>query len=162
MVALLNTVGTFTLSLWVGCLFCFAVLVAPLPFRLLASREEAGVLNGAILHRVESVGLVLGGMALLAAAFSFALMVQIGQGVGLAAGRGLATMIVLGCTLADMTVIRPRLDQIKQHGGQPVTELAEDHPARVEFNRLHRQSVRVFAVALLTGLVGVALFGWRG
>lgn len=161
MVTLLNTVGTVTLALWVGCLFCFAALVAPLPFRMLSSRAEAGALNGAILHRVESVGLVLGGMALLAAAFAFGLAVQAGQAVALAGWRVAAIVIMLGCTLADMTAIRPRLEQIKQRIGRPLDDLPEDDPQRIEFNRLHRQSVQVFGAALLVGVAGIVLYGWR-
>lgn len=159
--SLLHTVSSLTLALWVGCLFCFAVLVAPLPFRMLKSRAEAGALNGAILQRVESVGLVLGGMTLLAAMLPFGLQVPGGPSMGQMAARGLAVVFMLGFTLADITAIRPRMEQIKLRIGRPIDELAEDDPERVEFNRLHKQSLLVFSGALLVGVVAVVLYGWR-
>lgn len=159
--SVLNTVAALTLALWVGCLFCFAVLVAPVPFRVLKSREEAGNINAAILQRVESVGLVLGGMTLLAAALPFGLQVPGGTPAGLLAFRLLAVLVMLGCTLADITAIRPRMEQIRAGLGRPLDELPEGAAERVEWARLHRQSVLVFGVALLTGMVAVVLFGWR-
>ncbi len=60
---LLKSIYLYSVSLWVGSLFFFTVIGAPLAFKILP-KEEAGKYTGAVFPKYFSLGYILGTIAL--------------------------------------------------------------------------------------------------
>ena len=131
------------LSAWVGSWLCFALVVAPLAFRVLPSTEVAGTLVSpalAWLHRSGAVAaLVVAGLA-----------AALGRGK-LAVGLPLLLALL---TLVSEFGVTPELAALREGAfGQ-----AGNLEAASAYRRLHGLSMSLFTVVLLGALF---LVGWH-
>lgn len=153
---MLQAVSALALALWVGGLFAL-VLFTPILFAQLESRELAGRLAGMAIARVDSLGMVAGGVLLLAHALDFSTAVTERGAAALPAARLGLVIAMLAATLLNTTLVRDRMRQAKDRIGGPIDSVAPSDPRRQEYRRLHRISSLLYAVTLILGLVDVVL-----
>jgi hypothetical protein len=137
------------LGAWVGAMLFFGMVVAPAAFAELPTRELAGRLAGRVLERLDLFG---AGVAVLVAASALA-QAGLGRGAGAWMLRlGLAILVL--CMLAGSFKVTHGMRSLRAEMGV-IDQVAENHPLRLAFGRLHRVSVRLYGGTLI---VAVALF----
>lgn len=154
----LNLLQYLMLTMWVGAMFGFAVLFAPVLFRNLSSREQAGHIAGESLARIDSLGLVAGGILLVVTA----LQAIDGGWASVDLGRVLVAAIMLALALVSAITLRQRIASIREQMGHPIDELSPDDPLRAEHRKYHALSRVVFTVNLLLGALLIVLSVLRG
>lgn len=157
MLQFLNVLQYIVLTLWVGSMFGFGALVAPVLFRSLPSRDQAGSMAGEIIARIESLGLVTGGIMLVVTA----LQAIDGQWQALDLLRLLLSAVMLGVVLLSSISFRQRLEAVRQKMGKPIDEVSEEDPDRVEYNKYHRLSRALFSLNMVLGAVLIVLSALR-
>jgi len=148
--SVLRFVQMFALGTWVGSIIYLSFVVAPGAFGVLQSRDQAGLMVGYSLARLHYMGMVAAVVYLvagLALAQSVRAFVQ-------PATLGVVLMLLL--TVASQTRVTPRLAGLRTEMVS-VDATPKDNPLRVEFDRLHRKSVRIEVVVLLVGIASLFL-----
>jgi hypothetical protein len=140
------------LGLWVGGMATLAFVVAPTLFRAAPSRAVAGTLFGAVLRSFGPVQIALGGIAAVA-------LVVLMQGGELRRRSGflrlsaLLLMLLLSCNA--QFILGPAIE--RERAAVPnFDSLPPGVPARARFDSLHKWSVWLGSVTLLTGAVLLA------
>lgn len=150
MSSVLRYLEFLSLGTWVGSILYLSFVVAPGAFATLGSRDQAGAVVGMALGRLHLLGLIAGVVYLVA---------RVGLARSLKALAGpaaLAVILMLVLTLVSQYGVSARMAHLRTEMGS-VDRTPEDHPLRVEFNRLHRTSVRLEGAILLLGLVALFL-----
>jgi uncharacterized membrane protein len=150
---ILRFVQVFALGTWVGSIFYFSAAVAPAAFRVLQSRDQAGLLVEFTLRRLHTLGVVA------AVAFLFASAILAMSASGLAKSLllpaiGVAVMLIL--TVISQHVVIRRMTNLRRQMVS-VAATPTDNPLRVEFDRLHRVSVQFEGATLLIGFAALFL-----
>lgn len=158
MLPFLNALQYLVLTLWVGAMFGFGALYAPVLFRSLSSRDQAGAIAGETLARIDSLGLVTGGIMLVITA----LQAIDGGWRSIDLGRFLASAVMLALVLVNTVTVRQRLAAVRQQMGRPIDEFAPADPLRAEYNKYHRISRSIFSVNMLLGTLLIVLSAVRG
>ncbi len=158
MMEFLEVLQYLALTLWVGAMFGFGALYAPVLFRGLSSRDQAGSIAGETLARIDTLGLVSGGILLVITALQN-FETQFRESIDL--GRILTAAVMLGLVLVGNLTIRPKLLAVRQQMGRPVEEFAKDDPLRMEYNKYHRVSRTLFSLNMLLGLLLIVLSALR-
>lgn len=144
----LEAVTQLCLGIWVGSMTGFA-MVAPQIFAAFGTqRQRAGDLAGAIIGRINTVGMILGFVALLA------LLPRLSS--ALARWRLALLAGALALSLVGAFYIFPQMAKAKP--GVPIEQLALNDPVRVNYDDWHKLSEKVFGAAMLLG-AGVILLG---
>lgn len=157
MILFLNVLQYLVLALWVGAIFGFGVLFAPVLFASLSSREEAGSIAGNVLARVDTLGLITGGIMLVVTALQ-AIDSHWGS---IDLGRLLTAVIMLTLVIISATTVRQRLNATKEKMGRPIDEYTPEDPLRQEYNQFHRISRLLFSVNMLLGILLIVLSALR-
>lgn len=158
MIPFLNVLQYLVLTLWVGAMFAFGALYAPVLFRSLPSRDSAGAIAGETLARIDTLGLVAGGILVLVTILQ-AIDPSVRWPVDL--GRIILAAVMLALVIVSSVSVRPRVTAVRQQMGKPIDEFAADDPLRVEYNRHHRLSRLLFSINLLLGVGLIALSALR-
>lgn len=150
MTHILRFLQVFTLGTWLGGILYLSFAVAPAAFGALGSRDQAGALVGLILARLHFFGWIAGVVFLLAVAFEVQLFS--------AALRPavLCVILMLALTGYSQWRVTPRMASLRAQMVS-VDRTPRDNPLRVEFDRLHRISVRLESGVLLLGLAALFL-----
>lgn len=157
MIPFLNVLQYLVLTMWVGAMFGFATLYAPVLFRSLTSREQAGSIAGETLARVDSVGLVASGILIVVTALQ-----AIGSGwSSLDLGRFLAAVTMLVLVLISSITIRQKLSGIRADMGRPIDDLPAEDPLRKEHRKFHMISQSLYTINLILGLLLIVLSALR-
>lgn len=150
MSSVLRYLEFLSLGTWVGSILYLSLAVAPGAFAILGSRDQAGAVVGMALGRLHLLGLIAGVVYLVA---------RVGVARSLAALAGpaaLAVILMLALTLVSQYGVSARMAHLRTEMGS-VDRTPDDHPLRVQFNRLHRTSVRLEGAVMLLGLVALFL-----
>jgi uncharacterized membrane protein len=148
--SVLRFIQVFALGTWVGSIIYLSFVVAPGAFGILQSRDQAGLMVGYSLARLHYLGLI--------AAVLYVL-------TGLALGPSLKTFLqpaTLGVvlmfllTVVSQSRVTPRLAELRTEMVS-VDATPKDNRLRVEFDRLHKTSVRIEVVVLLIGVAALFL-----
>lgn len=146
----LNILSFLSLSLWTGSMFFFSFVVAPTAFREFP-REMAGDIVGKIFPQYYLVGYI----SLIVAFISLLLKGIIDKPFPIV--RLLLILLMLGCTFYAGLSVHP-----KAHLQKTVIRTMEDGPEKEikqkEFSRLHRKSVILNLIALVSGVTLLLLF----
>ncbi len=137
-----------SLGTWIGAIVFLSFVVAPGAFSTLGSRDQAGAIVGMSLGRLHVLGLIAGAVFLVtyvAAQRSLA---------AIATPAALLVVLMMVLTAASQFGVAPRMAALRTQMGS-VERMPETSPLRVEFNRLHRVSVRLEVGVLLSGLVAL-------
>ena len=130
------------LAAWAGSWLCFALVVAPLAFRVLPSAEVAGQLVGPVLARLHWGGAVAGvALSLLAA--------RLRRGRLLVA---LPLVLAVACLASELGVT-PQMADLRDAAFGPDGDLT----ALLRYRRLHGLSMGIFSAVLLGTLALVPL-----
>lgn len=135
------------LTLWMGAAVLFVAVVAPAAFLVLPSRTLAGALVGRVLPVIFYAGVVIG-----AAIVVLDILGRTGTWPRTAAGA----VSALACAVAQL-VVGARIDRLRAAIGGPLESLASDDPRRIAFGRLHAFSVGWLGLAMLAGILALAL-----
>jgi hypothetical protein len=153
----LNVLQYLVLTLWVGSMFGFGALFAPVLFRSLSSRDQAGAIAGEALARIDSLGLVSGGVLVVVTVLQ---SMEAGwRAIDLA--RVLAAALMLALVLVNAVSVRQRLTAVRQQMGRPIDEFAPTDPLRAEYSKYHRLSRTLFSLVMLLGLLLIGLSAVR-
>ncbi len=146
----LRTVEFLCLGLWLGADVFLSFVVAPGAFAVLGNRDAAGMMVGFALGRMHYAGIVLGFV------FLFARLLRLRTIESLAIPAALCVVLMIGLTAASQFTVSNRLASLR---GQMVSvqQTASDNPLRIEFDRLHRASVRYEGAILLLGFISMFL-----
>jgi hypothetical protein len=153
----LNILLFLFLALWIGGMFGFGALYAPVLFRSLPSRDKAGQIAGETLARIDALGLVAGGIVSLVTI----LQAMEARWAPVDLLRVVIAVAMVGLVLFSAAVIRSRLTAIRAGMGKPIDEFAPEDPERVEYNRYHKLSTRLYSLVLLLGIILIALSAFR-
>jgi uncharacterized membrane protein len=148
--SVLRFLQVFGLGTWVGAIIYLSFVVAPGAFGILQSRDQAGLMVGYSLARLHYLGMI--------AAVLYVL-------TGLALGPSLKTFLqpaMLGVvlmfllTVVSQTQVTPRLAELRTEMVS-VDATPKDNGLRLEFDRLHKTSVRIEVAVLLIGVAALFL-----
>jgi hypothetical protein len=138
-------------GVWVGAMTGFAV-TAPQVFAAFgANRQAAGDLAGAMIWRLNTMGMVLGALAFLL------VIARLRHGYN--RWRAGLLAVSLGLSLFGAFYIFPQL--AKAQPPRPIQEYALTDPIRVSYDTWHSRSQQVFGGAILLG-AGVIILGSLG
>lgn len=147
----LEAITQLCTGIWVGSMAGFA-FTAPQIFRAFGdNRQAAGDLAGEMIWRLNSVGMVLGAIALLA------LLPRLRERLN----RWRSAILLLGLGLAAVGAFYIFPQMAAAQPPRPIQEYAETDPVRVEYNRWHQRSRQVFSGAILLGAGTVVLGAFR-
>lgn len=139
-----------SLGIWVGAIVYMAFVVAPAAFTVLPSQDQAGALVGVVLTRLHWLGVVCGGVYVVAGVA----LARSPKGFARAGVLAVIAMIVL--TLVSQLGIVSRMDRVRAEMGSYERTPATS-PLRKQFDRLHLVSVRIEGTVLLLGLAAIFL-----
>ncbi len=141
------------LSLWIGSITFFSAVAAPSIHRSMTSRALAGELVGTMLRRLNVIEI---GCCLFLLATSF-LSLRFLRERQSWVWYLILVILLMGLLTSFYTFhLTPKMEAVKEKVPGFDT-LAKDHPAKVEFNRLHRLYVQLMSLNLVIGL-GVLYF----
>ncbi len=140
----------FSLAVWVGGSVLVA-MAAPVVFRAVTSRDQAGAVFGEILRRFEAL------KQLLSLVLVIGVFVELERGGGLAGPAvvtGIAIFVAVATNVYLAMVLRPRMNYFRMKVGS-FDAAGPDDPWRKKFDRLHRRSTRVFMLGALAAAVAL-------
>ena len=140
----------FSLAVWFGGSVLVA-MAAPVIFRLVPSRDQAGGAFGEVLRRFEAVKQLL---SLLLVIGVFVELERAGGLAGPLVVSGIAIFAAVATNVYLSMVLRPRMNYFRMKVGSFDAAPPED-PWRRKFDRLHRRSTRIFLLGALAAAVGL-------
>jgi len=147
--SILRFVQVIALGTWVGSIIYFIVITQGI-FGVLQSRDQTGLMVGYSLARLHYLGMVAGvlylvaGLALAQSVKAFLQPAMIG------------VVLMLALTLVTQMRVLPRLAELRTEMVS-VDSTPKDNPLRMEFDRLHKTSVRIETTVLLIGIAALFL-----
>ena len=151
----LRFAGLVAVAAWFGGLLALGAIAAPSIFDVVdATRAEggralAGALFGEILGRFHVVSYVCGGVILV----TLTIRAVLGPRPRHFALATVTTLVMLAAALYSGIVLTGRIERLREEIGTAPSALAVDDPRRLEFGRLHAQSLAFHLVPLIGGLV---------
>jgi uncharacterized membrane protein len=147
--SILRFVQVIALGTWVGSIIYFIVITQGI-FGVLQSRDQTGLMVGYSLARLHYLGMVaavlylVAGLALAQSVKAFLQPAMIG------------VVLMLALTLVTQMRVLPRLAELRTEMVS-VDSTPKDNPLRMEFDRLHKTSVRIETTVLLIGIAALFL-----
>jgi hypothetical protein len=157
MKTLIRTLLLLSLIVWLGAEIFFPVVAAVTFTQLAPNTHEAGLIVGALLRILHGMGLVCGIvlLALLALAPAWGVF----RPRSVLAPMGLV-VVMLALTAYSQYGIIPAMERDRVEAGGVIDAAAQDNPARIHFNSLHKRSENVEGAVMLLGIVLVALVAY--
>ena len=144
------------LIVWIGGILFFAFVEAPTLFRVLPTTKMAGDVVSASLTKLHWMGLVSGGVFLVASLlYNWQKHVQLRPFSAI----HILVVLMLALTACSHFSITPRM-QVLRAEMQTIENLSLTDSRRVEFDRLHEWSTRLEGGVLLLG-VGIVFLTAR-
>ncbi len=141
------------LLLWAGMATGFGALGAPLIFRMLPSRDLAGLLAGAMVVRLDWAAWAAFGGAFLASYLPRWLAeVRDAEVIGPLRLWSAGALAALLLCLASSFIVSPRLQEIRSSLPGPVEALPPADPLRAAHAKAHRFSTQFFYLRLILAL----------
>ena len=146
----LRFLQVFALGTWVGAILYFAAVVTRGAFAVLPDADMAGAVVGFTIKGLHWLG-IIAAVVYLAAALGLGRSLR-----ALAQPAALGVILMLVLTLTSQRVVIARMDALRAKMISVATT-PRDNPLRLEFDRLHRVSVRLESGVLLIGLAALFL-----
>jgi len=154
MKTILRTVLHLTLIVWLGAEIFFPIVAAVTFAALRPDTHMAGAIVGHLLRILHGMGYSCGMIAVLMLALG-ATRKYFNPRAALVPVGVLAVMI--GLTLYSQLGILPAMERDRISAGGAIDVVNATNTSRIDFERLHRQSVYVEETVLLLGLATVCL-----
>lgn len=146
-----NLVYHLGLALWVGGALVLGALVAPALFRALP-RPAAGAIFGPTLRKFTRLRLDALVASILAAGVKQAVWERVATlWISL---RWAALFVMAAIVVYELASLEPALEARRVH---LTPEMADDHPERQAFQRLHKRSESLMKVSVVAALVAMLL-----
>lgn len=151
----LRFAGLVAVAAWLGGLLALGLVAAPSIFDVMDSsgaeggRLLAGAIFGEILGRFHVVGYVCAGVILV----SLTIRAVLGPRPRHFALATVTVLVMLAASLYSGIVLSARIEALGREIGAAPSTLAEDDARRLEFGRLHAQSMAFQVVPLIGGLL---------
>lgn len=149
--AFLRFLIVLSLVVWVGGIIFLSFVEAPTAFRVAPTRHMAGSVVGASLSILHWIGLFSGVVFLGSSMLASSLTTGSARPF---AARHLLVFGMLLLTIISQFGVSPQMASLRASFGDIDTVAATD-PARVQFESLHKWSVRLEVGVLLLGLAAV-------
>jgi uncharacterized membrane protein len=146
----LCTIEFLCLSLWLGSDVFLSFVVAPGAFRILGSRDQAGLMVGYSLWHMHFLGVVCG------IVFLVARLLRARTFAGLVTPAALCVVLMILLTVISQHAVSPKMAQLRLQMGS-IEATAEDSTLLEQFRRLHRVSVTLESGVLLAGFAATFL-----
>jgi uncharacterized membrane protein YjfL (UPF0719 family) len=141
------------LLLWAGMVLGFALLMAPLLFSIIPSRDLAGAVAARVVGRLDwSSFLAFGAALALALGPRWLQEVRDADGLGPQRLWGAAALVALLVCFASAFIISPKLHELRAGMNGPVEALAPDSPLRASYQKAHGISRQFMGLRLLLAL----------
>jgi len=151
--ARLDVAAAVLLLLWAGMVLGFALLMAPLLFSILPSRDLAGLIAGKVVARLDLAAWVAFGAAiLLVQGARWMMELRDPDVLGPMRLWGAAAVLALLMCFTSGFIISPKLRTIRARMDGPVETFAPDHPDRKAYQRAHGISRQLMGLRLLLAL----------
>jgi hypothetical protein len=151
--ARLDAAAAVLLLLWTGMVLGFALLMAPLLFSILPSRDLAGLIAGKVVARLDLAAWVAFGAAILLVQGSRWMMeLRDPDVLGPLRLWGAAAVLALLMCFTSGFIISPKLRTIRARMDAPVENFAPDHPDRRAYQRAHGISRQLMGLRLVLAL----------
>ena len=150
MTSILRFVEVFALGTWVGSIIFLSFVVAPGAFMVLSNRHDAGAVVGYLLGQLHWGGIIAGFIYLAA------LILEQKSPTGWFRAAAFAVILMMALTFSSQHFVSRRMTALRGEMGS-IDATPVDSPLRVEFDSLHRASVRIEFTVLLLGLAGLFL-----
>jgi hypothetical protein len=144
----LRFIRLLALSMWLGSIFFFAAVVAPVSFSVLPTHALAGKVVSGSLFTLHWIGVACAVVFLLAG-FLLTLIVRDRSLFHL---RDILLFAMLAITLSAHFGIERKMEKLRDGMGV-IDTVPHDDPRRVEFNRMHVWSTRMEGSVFVCGLV---------
>ncbi len=142
----LKSLYLYSISLWVGALFFFTAVGAPLAFKVLP-KEEAGKYTGAVFPKYFLIGYILGPASL----FSFYLLVR--DNLGIVSAINLIILLLMNLlNFVNGLIIVPKAGLLKAEFYRTKEKAFYDR-----FLKLHAVSMALNGMNVILGLMAVGL-----
>jgi uncharacterized membrane protein len=139
-----------SLAVWVGGSVLVA-MAAPVVFRTVSSRDQAGAVFGEILRRFEAVKQLL---SLVLVIGVFVELERAGRLEGPAVVSGIAIFLAVATNVYLAMVLRPRMNYFRMKVGS-FDDAGPEDPWRRKFDGLHSRSTRIFSLGALAAAVAL-------
>jgi hypothetical protein len=149
----LDAVAAALLLLWAGMVLAFGILIAPLLFSSLPSRDLAGMIAGRVVTRLDWAAFVaFGGATALVLLPRY--LQELGDEELLGPLRlwGAAVIVALLVCFASTFIVSPKLHALRALMNAPVETLAPDSPERAAYHKAHGISRQFMGLRLLLAL----------
>ena len=146
----LRTIEFLGLGIWLGSDVFLSFVVAPGAFKVLASRDQAGVIVGYSLTRMHLLGVALGLGVLLAR------LMRTRTFASFTAAAALCVTLMMALTVVSQVAVTPKMAALRVRMGS-IQATAGDSPLLAEFARLHRVSITLESGVLLAGFAAMYL-----
>jgi hypothetical protein len=150
MTSILRFVEVFALGTWVGSIIFLSFAVAPGAFTVLSNRHDAGAVVGYSLARLHWGGIIAGFIYLAA------LLLEQKSLTGWFRPAAFAVILMMALSFSSQHFVSRRMTVLRAEMGS-IDSTPLESPLRVEFDSLHRASVRIEVTVLLLGLAGLFL-----
>ena len=141
------------LLLWAGMVLGFAFLTAPLLFRVLPSRDLAGLVAGKVVASLDwGAWIGFAGAAALVQGVRWAREIRDPEPVGPLRLWGAAVVLALLMCFTSSCIVTPKLRDLRAGMGAAVETLPADHPARASYRRVHGFSRQLMILRLVLAL----------
>jgi hypothetical protein len=147
---LLRALRLFAMVAWVGGLIFFIFVLAPVAFHSLPSKHEAGIVVGGTLRVLHWIGLVGGAIFYVATGLLW-LRAGVTARVDFAIEMILAGLMMAGTFYSQFKIL-PAMEVDRALAGGAVETAPVANVGRVDFERLHRLSVRLEGFVFFCGL----------
>lgn len=146
MLLLLKSLYLYSISLWVGALFFFTAIGAPLAFKVL-KKEEAGKYTGAVFPKYFALGYIFGLIALV----SFYLLVK--ENMTLVASVNLVLLLLMNLlNVVNGLLIVPKAGLLKAEFYR-----SNDRAYYDRFLKLHAISMALNGITVILGLMVIGI-----
>ena len=148
-----DTAAAVLLVLWAGMVLGFALLMAPLLFSTLPSRDLAGQLAGRVVARLDLAAWVAFGAAIvLVQGPRWVLELKEAEVLGPMRLWSAAAVLALLMCFTSAFIITPKLRAIRARMAGPVETIPTDHPDRIAYQKAHSISRQIMGLRLLLAL----------
>lgn len=161
--SIIKTLRLLLLGMWLGAAIFLGAAVAPALFGVLrgAGLANANELAGSIVTRL--LGFInQGGFEIALFLFVTAFFIDRQRMILARAAEVISLGIMAIMTGVSHWIISTRMVELRRAMGGMIDQVSPVDPRRVEFDSLHRYSVTLMGVAIVTGLIAFLIASWRG
>ena len=160
MAFILRALRLLGMVIWIGGLIFFALVEAPLAFRVMGTTRQFAEIIGGSIHAINHLGTTCGFVFIITSLLLWKYSVARTRQLLLVQVVLVAAMIS-AVGYVDFHIL-PAMERDRISAGGDITSVATTSPAREDFDRLHHLSENIEGTALFLGIAVVLLLAAEG